>query len=109
MKARERRRRQREAIESALRQKEVLDHWKKTALEWRQEAALHGSWRAMNEINFEEQQKKCMAGYMKAMYSDDVDYRKGMVGLEKMLEFIEPPANHIDGEEFSISLSRPPC
>jgi hypothetical protein len=91
MKARERRRRQREAIESALRQKEVLDHWKKTALNWRNVAASLGSKQAELEIIAENAEKDMYASVIKQMYSDDVDYRKGMVGLAKMLEFMEPP------------------
>lgn len=93
MKSREHRRKVREAEYNALRQKEAVDHWRNKALEWRTEAANCGSMRAMNEIQFEEASKKTFNGLMKQIYSDYRDYRKGMVGLEKMLEFIEPPSH----------------
>jgi hypothetical protein len=108
MKAREHRRKVREAEYNALRQKRTLDHWKQVALQWRVAAAAHGSIRALNEINFEEASKNCMNEHIKNMYGD-VNYTKGMVGLEKMLEFMELSANHIDGSEFNVAFLGAPC
>ena len=104
MKAREYRRKLKEANGWNAFNKKVSYRHYQDSKRWRQEAADHGSQLAKDEIQKELDESKTLNGFFRKIYNDHVDY-----SIKNTLDFLELSANHIDGSEFNVAFLESPC